>query len=47
MHFPTHNANVTPPEEGDTSVAKTHQLQPMDKDCTGNFETDPLHPVDA
>lgn len=47
MHFPTHNINVTQPGEGDTSIAKTHQLQPADKDRTENFETDPFHPVDA
>lgn len=47
MRFPTHNVNVTQPGEGDTSAAKAHQLQRVDKDRTENFETDPFYPVDA
>lgn len=33
------------PREGDTSTAKTHQLQLADKNCTENLKTDPFHPV--
>lgn len=47
MHFLTHTINVTQSREGDTRIAKTHQFQLMDKDCTENFETDPFHPADA
>lgn len=40
MHFSTHNVSVVQPSEGDTSIAKTHQLQLVDKDCTENLITD-------
>lgn len=43
MHFSTRNKSVVQPGERDTSIAKTHQLQLVDKDCNENLKTDPFH----
>lgn len=45
MEFSTHNISIMQPREGDTSIAKTHQLQLVDKNCTENLKTDPCYPV--
>lgn len=45
MHFSTHNKSVVQSGEGDTSIAKTHQLQLVDKDCSENLKPDRFHSV--